>query len=255
MIKYLISTILIVNSIFAVAQDNPLDTLFQGGSDTYNQILRNELVAPPQSMMEGHYGMSILSIQVDTTGEVQIGLMTHMDEQIDFVLIGAAQKISNGWLTKDEPYQVYQPVVFGPEGMLEYLEESIKGYESQLKHPFLTPIVVQFFVSVRVTERRESTGYGGASSTSRSSSPPSNIALGSEFPRLPNLSKLEKRINKHLEKEKNEKAYEALNEYLRYNPFDKAKLRERNRIEGLLGLSTYKTFDFNWFKTLNRLGY
>ena len=65
--------------------------------------------------------------------------------------------------------------------------------------------------------------------------------------------KLEKQLEKAIEKENDKKAFKALNEMILINPFDKDLIYQRMSIAMKLGDETYRAYDIPWLKALTRM--
>ena len=265
-VKKAMSAILMLLSLFNQSnihgQDYQLDSLYAGGTTTYNETMRMAIKYPRDQFGSDLFGFVIYEIAVDTTGKVTAKLMTLINEDFEKSIISAIQNSSGGWIAQREPYVVYQPVLFNRnQGEANLIQEFIPSYPSTFNYPLLSPIDIVFTSSSTRTRisstRTTSTSMSGNSSSSNaasiSQSPPISSLPKSLEEEIKNYKKLEKQLQKALEKGKERKAFKTLNEMILMNPFDKELIYQRLSVAMKLGDETYRAYDIPWLKALTKM--
>lgn len=240
---------------------------YVGGYSDFEKDLRESLYFPTESVKEANYGVLMLQIDADNTGPKSIQVLTLIDPNISEVVRLAINKMDRKWLAAEGQKTFYQPLIFSPGDFNSHLSkndiEAVKANGSLLKP--IEIIGASYTLPATATGKQKSVGVTASASSGTGAERDFNqddirdFSSGDDLasnpnaipntPKMTNLTKLVKQIDKNIKKDKNQKAYEGLNEYLRYNPFNEERLIQRMEIEAELGLIKYKTFDEKllWF--------
>ena len=235
--------LLIFLSLFsAQAQRNEAsDTLYAGGSKAYSEFLIKNLRYPKESKRNSHEGLLIYEISVSTEGKVSIRFMTKIDEHVEKMIIPLIQATSNQWLKKNTDYKIYQPVSFNL-GYLYYPDfmDKVPHFKRPLGNPYLGE------VSVTGVSSKYEMSEGSYSFSMK-------VENDMDGEKLKAYKQQEKKLAKQLSKNKHDRAYRAINEMIRYNPFDKSLIQQRRRLEKQLGKDEYRVYDILWLQAMEHI--
>lgn len=252
---------LILTSNSLISQDTIELFPYVGGYSAFEKDLKESLYFPTESVKEANYGVLLLQINTDNSGLKSIQELTFIDENISEVMSEVLNKTNSKWLTSEGPKTFYQPLVFSPGDYNSHMSKNdiavAKGIGSLLKP--IEIVGVSYTLPAASTNKQKivnvtasaSTGTGAQRDFNQDDSrdfsngnyPVNNPNAIPNTPKMTNLSKLLKQIDKYLKKSKKQKAYEALNEYLRYDPFNEERLIQRMEIEEELGLNKSRIID------------
>lgn len=242
--KSLIAPLLLVFMSFYSAQaqeTDASDTLYAGGTKAYGEFMRKNLRYPMESKRNGNEGLLIYEISVSREGKVSIRFMTKIDEHVEKMVIPLIEATSDQWLKKNNGYKIYQPISFNL-GYHYYQDFTDKA--ANFKRPLGSP----YLGEVSVT---------GVSSRYQTSQEPYSFAMkpkdDEDGVKLKRYKKQAKNLEKYLSKNKPDRAYKAINEMIRYNPFDKSLIQQRRRLEKQLGKDEYRVYDILWLQAMENI--
>jgi hypothetical protein len=217
--------------------DETSTSVFKFGVGAYFEILNFTIQYPVKSFNDKMEGAAIIEIKVNPDGTVESKFLTRLNDEIEEILKNVVTATTNQWVIKSEAYSVYQTIFFSLDQSIDRsLAKNLEGYPKTFNSPWLKP------KSIRVFKQPD---FGGLLPSLGVSTDefPSNLILPTDDIRIKDYEKLLNQYTKNKEKGKDTKAYENLNELIKYNPFDSILILERMNLEGKLGLSDYKKYD------------
>lgn len=201
-----------------------MDNIFQGGVKNFSQVMRTNLAYPNKSKLKGIEGLAIIQVNVSSEGRLTANYMTRLDQEIEEQLTKLVSTMVPLWKPKQEDYTRYLAIAF-INGKYDFDKFSEKIQE--LPHDMETP----FLGIMQVRSLSNSLGKNT----------------------LKYYQKLRSKVKVHIEKEEFEKAYQKLNEMIRFNPFNLQDLLLRQDLEQGLGLATYRPYDLAWARALPKV--
>lgn len=167
--------------------------------------------------------------------------MTKIDEYVEKMIIPLIQATSDRWLKKSTDYKIYQPVTFnlGYPYATDFIDK-LSTFTRAINYPFLGEITV-----TEISQRSQLSG-GSAGGTI-------SVYDSKDGVKLKRYKKQEKSLEKYLLKNKPSRAYKAINEMIRYNPFDKSLIQQRRRLEKQLGKDEYRVYDILWLQAMEQI--
>lgn len=237
------SILLIFLSLYSVQAQKPdaTDSLYLGGTQAYGEFMRKNLRYPMESKRNGYEGLLIYEINISKEGKVSIRFMTKIDEYVEKMIIPLIQATSDQWLKKSTDYKIYQPVTFnlGYPYATDFIDK-LPTFTRAINYPFLGEITV-----TGISQRSQLSG-GSAGGTI-------SVYDSKDGVKLKRYKKQAKNLEKYLTKNKTSKAYKAINEMIRYNPFDKGLIQQRRRLEKQLGKDEYRVYDILWLQAMESI--
>lgn len=235
--------LLVILSLFSAQAQKPdaTDSLYIGGAQAYAVFMMENLRYPQESKRKGNEGLLIYEISVSIEGVVSIRFMTKVDEHVEKMIIPLIQATSDQWLKKSTDYKVYQPVSFSFG--YRYYEDFIDKVPN-FKIPAGLPYLGEISVTGVSSKHQFSEGSDRFSMT---------IKNEQDGEKLKIYKKQAQNLAKHLSKNKLDRAYKAINEMIRYNPFDKSLIQQRRRIEKQLGKDEYRVYDILWLQAMEHI--
>jgi hypothetical protein len=229
----------------SVPISGPLDSLFEGGSEAYFDIIRKNIRYPMNSSENKVQGSLIFSIKVNPTSGVSLEFLTKLDVDIENAVRNAIGRTADLW-NKDNEYILYQTMFFsiGEEFNTKF-EDKVSSFKKNYEDNWLEPTRV----STRGTAPKDKLGgkddeAGGSgrrlgNNLKRRSSTPVvyDIDPYSEYKSA--LSK----YNKSFKKGKSENAYEQISQVILFNPFDLKSIEARQKLALELGESDFAKYD------------
>ncbi|MFT6871575.1 MAG: hypothetical protein ACJAVN_000576 [Roseivirga sp.] len=222
------------------------DSLYIGGARAYAVFMMENLRYPQESKRKGNEGLLIYEISVSTEGVVSIRFMTKVDEHVEKMIIPLIQATSDQWLKKSTDYKVYQPVSFSfGYRYYEDFTDNVPSFRIPAGLPYLGEITVTGVSSKYLGSKHQfSEGSDRFSMTVKNEQDGEKLKI---------YKKQEQNLVKHLSKNKLDRAYKAINEMIRYNPFDKSLIQQRRRIEKQLGKDEYRVYDILWLQAMEHI--
>lgn len=248
----------------AQTDTSPLDTLFEGGKQAYEELAANTLVFPRRLMGEGIYGTLVVEISVSPDGEVKSSLMTKGHQNFELVVLNLIDKSGSGWLKKNGEYRLYQPVFFGyPIDESPPISEQVESFPDFFDFPILDPIVralrVNYVTKSSPGPPSSSTGLTladlGLDKNGDSDGNPKKEAKSTVLKsEIKSYLKNESSYVKQLKKRNLDKAFQHLCEMIRFNPFDPKLIQKRMELAQELGVNDFVEYDTPWLLALRRMG-
>jgi hypothetical protein len=226
-----------ISSNALVSPDETSSDVLKYGMGAYIEILNSTIQYPISSIKDKMEGAAIVEIKVNPDGTVESKFLTRLNDEMEAILKNVVAATTNQWVIKSEAYSVYQTIFFSLDHSIDRsLSKNLEGYPKTFNLPWLKPR------SIRVFEQPDFGGLLPSVGVSTDEFPP-NLVLPTDDVRVKDYKKLLNQYTKNKEKGKDSKAYENLNELIRYNPFDSVLILERMNLEGKLGLTGFKAYD------------
>ncbi|WP_422355864.1 hypothetical protein [Roseivirga pacifica] len=202
-------TFFLVNT--ALAQS--IDKHFEGGTQGLNTILKNSIDYPKPSLDNQIEGVAIIQFNVDSNGHASSKFLTKLDDNIEKDLVEAIDQLMPRWKNTGQAYSFHLSVLYGitPQKKLQ-LNDQVLNYSQSI-------------------DRFSSAGKVEI------------VGIESQNILLPNLTELKERIADNITANELLKAYENLNQLIRYTPLDTILLQTRSFLEKELGKSEYTKYD------------
>lgn len=191
-IKLLILLIIVQSSfsLYASAQDLPINSRFKGGSEGFYRFMTENLKYPVESVNSKTIGYSITEITITPEGKIkEISIINPLDESIDNEIKAALEKTKNKWIrsktiTTDQTF--YVQVVY----RMDHLAGLDPGGDYPVRdvYNFLEPVYIAEAVRKKIDL------------------PEANDSIRAK-------------ISKSLKENKNEDALRYTDELIRRNPF------------------------------------
>ncbi len=242
----------------SLTEVNPLDTLYDGGSEAFGTLLRQTLLTPRSLLGSKNGGFVIFEISVQSTGEVSAKMMTKFSEDTEKSVIKSIQATVSGWIVHPTDYKVYQPVLFNL--FIEDQASVSRGlnmFPEKFEYPIL-PLVTVTHMGITRSVRRVSSSAQGSQATEIPESLANKVgqktSSGTLDVMVAEVNKLKDRLVMNLEKGKAKRAYKIVSEILALNPFNKALIQQRRRLEKELGKDEYRVYDILWLQAMNNMG-
>lgn len=251
---------LFCSNLKAQTDTSPLDTLFEGGKQAYEDLAAKTLVFPRRLMGEGIYGTLVVEITVSPNGVVKSNLMTKGHQNFELVVLNLIDKSSSHWIKKNSQYKLYQPVFFGyPIDESPPISEQIENFPSSFEFPILDPIVRALTVNYVTksspgppsSSTRLTLGDLGLDKIDDSDGNPKKEAKSTVLKsEIKSYLKNESSYVKQLKKRNSDKAFQHLCDMIRFNPFDSKLIQKRMELAQELGINDYLEYDTLWLQAL-----
>lgn len=242
----------------ASAVQNPLDTLYDGGSDAYGTLLRQTLTTPRSMLGSKKAGFVIFEISVQSTGEVSAKMMTKFNDDTEKSVVRSIQATVAGWIVHPTDYKVYQPVLFNSFIVdQESVSKRLNMFPEKFEYPILPLTTLTMMSTTRSVRRLSSSPPGGQTTRvprSLTNKTDQKKASGSLDVLITEVDRMKERLVTSIEKGKTKKAYNLVSEILVLNPFDKTLIQQRRRLEKELGQNEYRVYDILWLQALDKMG-
>lgn len=244
MSKYLITTILFVNSIFMYAQtytngqagkpveyldQTHLDYAFEGGYEGYQDFIKANIEFPKNSYQDQIEGLLLFYITIDTKkNKVEVTFLTKLDQRIEENVRSTFENSFSKWnFTEPGRYTFYQPIVYS---LLPFYADNLEGdlpeVPAALPNKFL-----QLFIIIK--SKRIPKDFDINNATDEQISERARTMY----------VRTQAAYEKALAAQKNEVAYALLTKLIRYNPLEKKYLFKRIELEKALEIRDYQAYD------------
>ncbi|MGW8121472.1 hypothetical protein ACV07N_02345 [Roseivirga echinicomitans] len=222
--------------------------IFRYGNEAYLKKVR-VMKYPREAVMSEQQGTMIFKITVNPEGTMKATLLTDLGKEINMEVALLIENISDQFLVQPEEYSIYQTIFFSLHNdFQEAFEGAVDGFKTEYDGLWMEPFKVHLMMMSR-TVSTSGAPIGSISSARKTiSTSEASRAFNVSNKRatdyqLKNYNSKLKQYEKHLAKGKTKKAYNAVSDLIRYNPFDIKLIQARRRMEKELEVDTYRAFD------------
>ena len=211
--------------------------------------MRKNLKYPMAALQNQTQGTLIYAIRLHPKQGISLQFLTKVDEDMEEMIKQVIGASSANWNKPDQITTFYQTALFGiGSSYRTQFEQEAEGFKKTYTGNWLKPIAVGAYATqfTRTVTTRTTANSGATSSAGSTPNTPSNSTSSRPAPVANQFSVYKKavtRFSKHMKKKKSKKAYEALNQAILFNPFNRAFLEARRELENELGLAEYQRYD------------
>jgi len=227
------------------SENGLLDSLFEGGSEAYFDIIKKNIRYPMNSSKNKIQGSLIFSIHLSPTSGVQLDFLTKLDTDIENAVKNAISRTEGLWNTEEE-YTLYQTMFFSiGEPFSDKFKEKISSFKKNYDGLWLEPTTV----STRGTSPKQKLGNGATYKKGPGRSVGNKLKRQSSYPVVYDADPFSEyksalsKYTKSLKKGKSESAYDQICKVICFNPFDFELIESRQKLAVELGKTEFKNYD------------
>jgi hypothetical protein len=240
----LFTVVLLYSNLFCLGQQGTPDLIydeaflgkefiekkFEGGYAGYVDFFEANLTFPQQSYKNQIEGLQLFYYDIyPQEKKIEVTFLTLLDNYIEEnIRISVAASFENWNIEGNGPFRIYQPVVYS---MLPYFPHTLIGGIPEL--PVDLPLKFQqMFVLIKSKRIDPDFDLKKENDTTAKSNYQKNVYVRAlkQYDQMTKIKELGY-------------SYDALNEMIRYNPFDREFLMARIKLEQALGVNKYQTYD------------